>query len=156
MTNHTFFIPTFFNKIAEYISRNYPHAQKIIEIGVGFAPWTAIQLRELLPAAKIVVVDNNPEALNDLEKYGIDPLQDDVFKPKIRRYVGADLIYSIHPPVELIEPIRLIADTVNAELLVKPLSEDAYLYGFERWKKVTLNSCVIFLWNTPPVKPLKS
>jgi len=153
LTNHTFFIPIFFNQIAEYISRNYPRAQKIVEIGVGFAPWTAIRLRELLPAAEIIVVDKNPEALNGLEKYGINPLQDDVFKPKIRRYVGADLIYSIHPPVELIEPIRLIADTVNAELLVKPLSEDAYLYGFEKWKKVTLGSCVIFLWNTPPLKP---
>lgn len=140
--------PSFFEEIAQYISTYFSHSKKIVELGIGFSPWTALKLRQLLPETEIMVVDKNLEALKGLSSYRLRPLRDDLFKPRIEFYLGSSLLYSIHPPLELIEPIKKLAITVNAPLLVKPLSEDAYLYGFHDWKKIRITtSCILYAWN---------
>jgi len=138
-------IPHFFEEIAQYISLNFPYVKKVVELGVGFSPWTALKLRQLLPNAEILVVDKNPEALKELEPWGLRAIKDDVFNPNLRIYEDAGLIYSIHPPLELINPIKLLAEKIGAAILVKPLSEDAYLYGFDDWRRVRLSSCTIYV-----------
>ena len=135
-------------EIAEYISQTYFYARKVIELGIGFSPWVAIKLRQLLPETEIYVVDKNPAALRELKDPTLKPIEDDLFRPKIENYLGADLLYSIHPPLELLDPMKALAEKLRAPLLVKPLSEDAYLYGFHYWKRVRLSTCVLFLWNT--------
>lgn len=143
MTNHS--IP-FYEELALFISQKFKNAKKIIELGIGFSPQTAIKLSQLLPKAEIIVVDRNPEALKRSGSYGLKAVQDDLFNPKLEIYRSADLLYSIHPPLELIEPMKNLAEKVKAPLLIKPLSEDAHLYGFHRWGKIKLGSCILYLW----------
>lgn len=133
-------------EIASYISSHYSNAEKIVELGVGFAPWTALELRHLLPHTRIIVVDKNPEALRGLAEKGLEPLLDDIFSPTLKHYLGASLLYSIHPPPELLEPILRLAARIRAPLLIKPLSEDAYFYGFHPpWRRIKLDSTTIYL-----------
>jgi len=115
---------------------------------VGRAPWTALELRRLLPHAEVILVDRDPEALKEVGKAGFKTLLDDVARPRIREYGGADLLYSIHPPAELRDPILDLASKVGAGILVKPLSEDAYLYGFpDPWRKVQAWAAILYLWS---------
>ena len=137
---------SFYKELALFIFQNFRNAKKIIELGVGFSPQTAIKLRQLLPRIEIIVVDKNPEALKGLDSYGLKAVQDDLFKPKLEIYRSTDLLYSIHPPLELIEPMKNLAERVKAPLLIKPLSEDAYFYGFYKWKQVKLSPCTLYLW----------
>ena len=133
-------------EVASYISSHYSGAEKIVELGVGFAPWTALELRRLLPHTRIIVVDKNPEALRNLSGKGLEPLLDDLLTPTLEHYLGASLLFSIHPPPELLPPMLRLAGRVRAALLVKPLSEDIYLYGFHPpWRRIRLESTVIFL-----------
>lgn len=134
-------------EIAGYIARNYPNARKVVELGVGHAPWTALKLRELLPDTEILAVDKDPEALRGLEARGIRALRDDILNPRVESYRGACLLYSIHPPIELLNPMKALAGEIGSELLVKPLSEDAYLYGFRGWRRVRVGPYTIYLWS---------
>lgn len=133
-------------EIATYISQAYFYAKKIIELGIGFSPWVALNLRKLLPHTEIVVVDKNPEALKALRGYGLTLVRDDIFNPKLEYYFKSDLLYSIHPPLELIEPMKRLAELIKAPLTVKPLSEDSYLYGFHNWKIIRLSTCTLYRW----------
>lgn len=133
-------------EIASYISSHYSDAEKIVELGVGFAPWIALELRRLLPHSRIIVVDKNPEALRSLGGKGLELVLDDFLTPALKHYIGASLLYSIHPPPELLPHMLVLAERVRAAFLVKPLSEDAYFYGFHPpWRRISLESTVIFL-----------
>lgn len=150
MIKHSPNIPIFLRQaedIATYISQIHPHARRIIELGVGFSPWVALTLRKLLPNAEIVVVDKNSEALETLRDYKFTVINDDILNPKLEYYSKSDLLYSIHPPIELIEPMKNIAKLVKTPLLIKPLSEDSYLYGFHNWKVIRLSTCVLYNWS---------
>jgi len=143
--------PTFLKQaeeIASYILRTYPHARKIVELGVGFSPWVAIEIHKLSPHAKVFVVDKNPESLRMSEEFGLATINDDLTNPRISYYLMTDLFYSIHPPSELIEQMRLLSKLVKAPLLIKPLSEDSYFYGFHEWESIRLNTCILYRW--PP------
>jgi len=128
--------PRFFIEIAELISHLYPDARKIVEVGAGRSPYTAAQLQKLLPHAEIIVTDIDPCAVMELEKRGLKAILDDASNPRLEIYVGADLIYSIRPPFELIPSLEALADKTGADVLLIPLSEDAYLSnisGSGRW-----------------------
>ena len=142
--------PSFYEELAFFIFKNFHSLKKVIELGVGFSPQVAIRLSQLIPEAEIIVVDKNAETLKGLDRFGLKAVRDDIFNPKLEIYRSADLLYSIHPPLELIEPMKKLAEKVKAPLLIKPLSEDAYLYGFERWKKITLSSHILYLWSMTP------
>ena len=145
--------PSFYEELALFIFKNFRNLKKVIELGIGFSPQVAIRLSQLIPEAEIIVVDKNAEALKGLDRFGLKAVQDDIFNPKLEIYRSADLLYSIHPPLELIEPMKKLAEKVKAPLLIKPLSEDAYLYGFDKWEKITLSSCIVFIWNVSLIKP---
>ena len=88
-----------------------------------------------MPRAEILLVDKNPEVVKYLRKRGFKAFQDDITNPRLHLYRGADLIYSVHPPPELLPYLIRLAERVKAALLVKPLSEDAYLAGLDPgWK----------------------
>ncbi len=124
------------SETAKTIAERYPWARKIIEVGVGWNPQVAKELRKLLPEAEIILVDKNPEAVEHLKTLGFKAVRDDIINPDHEIYMSSTLIYSIHPPPELIPYMIQLAEKVGADLLIKPLSEDAYLAELNTKRRV--------------------
>jgi len=113
--------------LVEYIASQYILASKIVEIGVGWLPNYAIELKKKLQDTKIIVVDVNDsiiEGYRDLYN-NIECLQDDVFEPKRRIYHAASLIYSIRPPPELHDKIAELGMKVEADVLIRTLGRES-------------------------------
>lgn len=104
-----------YKDFAEYIIKNYSHARKIVEIGVGKEFSVCEELRRNLKGTEILVTDI---------KAGNGITGDDAFTPRMEVYANADLIYSIRPPPELYEYIEKIAGKAGADLIIRPLSTD--------------------------------
>ena len=137
--------PTYFSKIAYLISKLYPRARKIIEVGVGRSPYTLLQLRSLLPNVEIVATDIDQEVVRELNGMGVKSLVDDIFEPDEEVYEGADLIYSIRPPFELIPRLAELGSRIGADILIIPLSEDAYLSNLSGWERIVENGLIAYL-----------
>lgn len=138
--------PKYFLEVAKLISKLYPSAKKIIEVGVGNSPYTALYLKAALPQAEIVVTDIDPAALRLAARLNINAFYDDINDPNLEIYEDADLIYSIRPPPELIPRMEDLGRRVGVEILIAPLSEDAYLSSLEnRWKRVQSSSILIYV-----------
>ena len=136
----------YFLEIAEFILGRYPSAKKIVEIGVGWSPYTALQLKSKLPEAELIVTDVNEQVAKQLLKYGLKAFIDDVSNPRVELYEGADLIYSIRPPFELIPKIIKLGEIVASDVLIAPLSEDAYLSDLDlRLKRIKLKEAIVYL-----------
>ena len=138
--------PKYFKEIAELIANLYPNAEKIVEIGVGSAPWTLLNLRKLLPKTILLAVDVDQDSIMKLRELGLNAEIDDILNPRIELYQKSNLIYSIRPPIELINPMSKVAERVGADILIFPLSEDSYLYEFKSpWSKVDHPSLLAFI-----------
>jgi len=138
--------PKYFKEIAELIANLYPNAEKIVEIGVGSAPWTLLNLRKLLPKTTLLAIDVDQDSIMKLRELGLNAEIDDILNPRIELYQKSDLIYSIRPPMELINPMSKVAERVGADILIFPLSEDSYLYEFKSpWSKVDHPSLLAFI-----------
>lgn len=137
--------PPYFSKIAYLISKLYPRAEKIIEVGVGRSPYVLLQLKSLLPDAEIMATDIDPEAVRGLNEMGIKSLIDNLFEPDERIYEGADLIYSIRPPFELIPKLVELSSRISADILAVPLSEDEYLSDLSGWERITEDELIAYL-----------
>ncbi|MCJ7444974.1 MAG: hypothetical protein MUO26_10670 [Methanotrichaceae archaeon] len=109
-------------ELAEFISKNY--SGKIIEVGVGHRTDVASYLRSL----QLVVIDIKECCLP-----GIEVEQDDIFSPKKEIYIGASLIYSLRPSLELQLAIGNLAREVGADIIIRPLEDEiADILGFTR------------------------
>ncbi|MEM3897719.1 MAG: UPF0146 family protein, partial [Nitrososphaerota archaeon] len=127
------------------ISKLYPRARKIVEVGVGRSPHALLQLRSLLMEAEIVATDIDPEAVKELNQMGIKAFIDDIFKPNEKVYEGADLIYSIRPPSELIPKLAELGRKVGTDVLIIPLSEDEYLSDLSGWERLEEDGIIVYL-----------
>ena len=87
--------PKYFLEIAELIADLYPDAEKVVEVGVGAAPWTILKLRTLLPRTTLLAVDADKNSIMRLRELGLDAEVDDILNPRIELYQGSNLIYSI-------------------------------------------------------------
>ena len=137
--------PTYFSKIAYLISKLYPRARKIIEVGVGRSPYTLLQLRSLLPNVEIVATDIDQEVVRELNGMGVKSLVDDIFEPDEEVYEGADLIYSIRPPFELIPRLAELGSRIGTDILIIPLSEDVHLSNLSGWERIVENELIAYL-----------
>ena len=113
--------------LVEYIARQYPLASKIVEIGVGWLPDYALELKKKLQDTNIIVVDVNDSMIENYRDLfnNIECLQDDVFEPKRRIYHAASLIYSIRPPPELHNKIAELGMNVKADVLIRTLGRES-------------------------------
>jgi uncharacterized UPF0146 family protein len=100
---------------SEYIISNYKNASLIVEVGVGNFPLVAITLQEHL---------NMDIIMTDIKPYHANVVVDDITNPNLNIYRDASLIYSIRPPEELQHHIKLVAEDVCADLIIKPLSTE--------------------------------
>lgn len=138
--------PKYFLELAEFISKQYSFARKIVEIGIGRSPYTALQLRKLLPETDLILVDVDEQVVEELRSLGLKAIRDDIQTPRLEIYEDADLLYSIRPPFELIPKLMDLASMIGSDLLIAPLSEDAYLSGIgTRFEKIRLGEAIVYL-----------
>lgn len=109
-----------FQLIADWISKEYASADKIVEIGVGEANQVLIELKERLPDCRLVATDVRKVSIPEDVKFALD----DITKPDLSIYEGADLVFSLRSPPELYPFLREVAIKVDSDLLVKPLSSE--------------------------------
>ena len=138
--------PKYFLELAELISKQYSFARKIVEIGVGRSPYTALRLRKLLPKTDLILVDVDERVVEELRKLGFKAVRDDIQAPRLEIYENADLLYSVRPPFELIPRLIDLASLIGSDLIIAPLSEDAYLSGIGRgFERIRLGEVVVYL-----------
>jgi hypothetical protein len=139
-------IPDYFYIIAEFIAREYPNAVKIVEVGVGRTPFTALLLKRLIKNLRMVVVDKDQRIISELMGSEVKAVVDDVLNPRIEIYQSADLIYSIRPPFELFSAIERIGELVGSDIIIIPLLEDAYLArADQRWRRIDISPGIVCL-----------
>jgi uncharacterized protein len=64
---------------------------------------------------------------------GLRVEKDDIFSPRLELYLGASLLYSIRPPLEMQLAMGLLAAKIGADVLVRPLMDEVTeLSGFAR------------------------
>jgi uncharacterized UPF0146 family protein len=90
---------------------------KAAEIGIGHFPDIAVAL--LKKGMRVFATD-----IRSFSYEGLEVVIDDVTEPDISRYGGADLVYSIKPPMELVPYMKKLARALPADLIVKPLSSE--------------------------------
>jgi len=138
--------PKYFLEIANIISKLYPNARKIVEIGVGKSPYTALYLKDLLPKAEIIVTDADRGAVKYALSLNLNSVYDDVNDPNLEIYEGADIIYSIRPPFELIPKLESLRTEIKVDVIIAPLSEDAYLSSLEeRWTRIDHPQILVYI-----------
>jgi len=105
-----------YDVLAEYISARY--RGRVVEIGIG---WN-FRVAELLAKSGLKVVATDMREI-DVPEF-IEFYVDDVMYPDLSIYEGANLIYSLRPPLELYPYIVRIAKAVGADCLIRPFGNE--------------------------------
>lgn len=109
--------------IGRYIVTTYTHA---VEVGIGENSDAASLVARAGKLLRSTDIKNIP-ALPELA-FRID----DIFEPDLSLYQGADVVYAIRPAIEMIPPLRSLAETINADLIVYHLGFESYGSGGEK------------------------
>lgn len=88
---------------------------KIAEVGVGKFDRIANSLSE---RQNITLIKT------DISPKDATVIRDDITRPNLDLYEGADIIYSIRPPSELQPHLVNLAQKVNSQLIIKPLTNE--------------------------------
>ena len=126
-----------FESFSDYVAENYSHTRKIVEVGVGHRIDVAIQVKTRLPDAEVVVTDNDESWVRAHRTPKVKAVVDDVSNPKLALYEGAGLIYSLHPPVELVPSLVSLANLVGADLLLVPVTDEQEVFHGSQWRQLT-------------------
>jgi uncharacterized UPF0146 family protein len=104
--------------LAAFIQTHYSAA--IVEVGCGRYSATAQALR---PFFKVTATDIL--ARQDIDSR-MKPIyvKDDVQSPDLRVYRGANLIYSVRPPLEIQPSIVDLSERLGADALIKPFGSE--------------------------------
>lgn len=101
---------------AEYIlSQTENRDMKIAEIGVGKFDSIADMLNE---KQNITLIKT------DIAPKDATVIRDDITNPNLELYNDVELIYSIRPPNELQPHLVRLAQKINAQLIIKPLTNE--------------------------------
>ncbi len=119
---------------SEYIITNYKDASKIVEVGMGNFPRVALTLQEHL---------NMDIIMTDIKPYHPMVTVDDINNPDLEIYRGASLIYSIRPPEELQNSIKIVADTVGADIIIKPFLTESFLND-KKFKLINYETAIFY------------
>ena len=132
-----------FEELVDWIKQNYSDARKIIEIGVGHRIDVAQQVSEALPRAEILVTDTNEQLVRSRKPGRIRAIADDVMFPRLNLYQGASLIYSLHPPGEILHALEKLAIGIGADLLVVPISDERHDLPQDRWRELVVRGRIV-------------
>ena len=126
--------------LAEFIARNY--SGQVVEVGAGYFVDVALALAAR--GLEVTLTDKEERLLG-----GFRVLEDDIFSPRLELYVGASLVYSIRPPLEMQLAIGLLAAKIKADVLIRPLMDEiADLPGFAR-RLVNSGQASFYLFKMP-------
>ncbi len=123
-------------QVEYYIKENYGSARKIVEVGVGHRIDVAIGVKMLIPDAEVIVTDKDESWVRTRRTPRVRAVADDIMFPSIPIYEGAGLIYSLHPPLEMVPALERLAEQVGADLLVVPISDEQEAFQGGGWRKV--------------------
>ena len=84
--------------------------------------------------------------MTDIDPANENIIKDDVFKPDMSIYEGADILFSIRPPAELQEAIMKIRDKVNATLIIKPLFNEDLNMKTKKMKLKNYNRASFYIY----------
>jgi uncharacterized UPF0146 family protein len=132
-----------FEELVDWIKQNYSDARKIIEVGVGHRIDVAQQVSEALPRAEILVTDTNEQLVRSRKPGRIRAIADDVMFPSLNLYQGASLIYSLHPPGEILHALEKLANGIGADLLVVPISDERHDLPQDRWRELVVRGRIV-------------
>ena len=132
-----------FEQLVDWIKQNYSDARKIIEVGVGHRIDVAQQISEALPRAEILVTDTNESSVRSRKPGRIRAVADDVMFPSLNLYQGASLIYSLHPPGEILYALEKLANGIGADLLVVPISDERHELSRDRWRELVVRGRIV-------------
>jgi len=128
-----------FDDLVDYVRENYSRASKIVELGVGSRIDVAERIRSSLPLAEVLVTDKDETWVRQHMASQVRAVADDVRFPQTPLYEKASLVYSIHPPFEIVEPMVLLARRIGADLLVIPRSDEQEMFHQDQWEKLVRN-----------------
>ncbi len=139
--------------IIEYIASNYKGSRKIVEIGVGRIPQIALGLKEKLPETEIVVTDIEPNNLEHIpDCHGLKTVVDDITAPSMGIYTNSTLIYSIRPPPELHPSLLELAKKVQADLIIRLLTNEPLYIRDTTHKIINYKKTVLHLFKFRDIK----
>lgn len=163
-----------FEELVQFITENYPRARKIVEVGVGHRIEVAEKLKENLLSTEVVVTDINetlarqhaksriravadtiifPQPTNHEQSADhVRAVADDVMYPRLPIYRQASLIYSIHPPVEILPALEELSGKIGADLLVVPIPDEQEAFPPGKWEKIVRSGRVMG-WLLKPKNP---
>jgi uncharacterized UPF0146 family protein len=127
-----------FDDLVEYVRENYSRASKIVELGVGSRIDVAEKVKKRLPLTEVLVTDKDEASVRKHMTGQVRAVADDVTFPQMRIYRDASLLYSIHPPFEILEPMAVLAGRIGADLLVVPRSDEQEMFH-DGWQKLVRN-----------------
>lgn len=104
------------NDFAEYILNEVGNNNvKIAEVGVGKFDMIA----EILSSKENITLIKTDIAPKDSTV-----IKDDITTPNLKLYYDVDIIYSIRPPSELQPYLIKLAEDINSQLIIKPLTNE--------------------------------
>jgi uncharacterized UPF0146 family protein len=119
--------------VVSYVVRNKYSC--CAEIGIGGFPDVALEL--VREGVSVFGTDIKPCQYKDPVV-----LYDDVMHPDLALYDKVDLIYSLRPPPELVPYMEKLAESVLADLIIKPLASEYPARG----QLIGSNNTAFFLW----------
>ena len=128
-----------FDDLVEYVRENYSRASKIVELGVGSRIDVAENIKKHLPLTEVLVTDKDEAWVRKHITSHVRAVADDVMFPQTPIYQNASLVYSIHPPFEIVEPMVALAGRIGADLLVVPRSDEQEMFHHDGWRKLVRN-----------------
>lgn len=132
-----------FEQLVDWIKQNYGDARKIIEIGVGHRIDVAERISQALPLAEVLVTDKDESWVRSQKPGRIRAVADDVTFPSFNLYQGASLIYSLHPPGEILHALEKLANGIGADLLVVPISDERHNLTQDRWRELVVRGRIV-------------
>ncbi|OLB72437.1 hypothetical protein AUI06_01360 [archaeon 13_2_20CM_2_52_21] len=127
-----------FDDLVDYVRENYSRASKIVELGVGGRIEVAEKIKKNLPMAEVLVTDKDLAWVRKHVTGRVRAVADDVMFPQTPIYQNASLLYSIHPPFEILAPMADLAGKIGADLLVVPRSDEQEMFH-DGWQKLVRN-----------------
>jgi uncharacterized protein len=104
--------------LREFIKNNY--SRTVVEVGCGRFSAIAVALR---PSLKVTATDILETEVVDRRLAPIY-VKDDITHPDLQLYRGADLVYSIRPPLEIQPSILDLSERIGADALIKPFGSE--------------------------------
>ena len=132
-----------FEQLVKYIARSYRGSRKIVEVGIGHRIDVAIMVKLSLPEVEVIVTDKDEKWVRSRKTRRVTAVADDVMFPSLPIYEGASLIYSLHPPLELVPALESLVGKVGADLVVVPVADEREAFHRPIWKGIVVEGRVV-------------